>query len=76
MQLLGLCPSVRLSICTLYIYALYQSLCLLTTTATLQPFNGRFSRTTWVSRYQKGKTKALKALTYLLTYCLSTLLAF
>ena len=65
-----------LSICTLYIYALYQSLCLLTTTATLQPFNGLFSRTTWVSRYQKGKTKALKALTYLLTYCLSTLLAF
>ena len=23
---------------------------------TLQPFNGLFSRTTWVSRYQKGKT--------------------
>ena len=22
----------------------------------LQPFNGLFSRTTWVSRYQKGKT--------------------
>jgi len=22
----------------------------------LHPFNGRFSRTTWVSRYQKGKT--------------------
>ena len=21
-----------------------------------QPFNGPFSRTTWVSRYQKGKT--------------------
>jgi len=21
-----------------------------------QPFNGLFSRTTWVSRYQKGKT--------------------
>ena len=28
----------------------------LTTTITLQPFNGLFSRTTWVSRYQKGKT--------------------
>ena len=27
-----------------------------TTTTTLQPFNGLFSRTTWVSRYQKGKT--------------------
>jgi len=26
------------------------------TTTTLQPFNGLFSRTTWVSRYQKGKT--------------------
>ena len=25
-------------------------------TTTLQPFNGLFSRTTWVSRYQKGKT--------------------
>ena len=24
-------------------------------TATLHPFNGLFSRTTWVSRYQKGK---------------------
>jgi len=23
---------------------------------TQQPFNGLFSRTTWVSRYQKGKT--------------------
>jgi len=22
----------------------------------LHPFNGLFSRTTWVSRYQKGKT--------------------
>ena len=27
-----------------------------TTTTTLYPFNGLFSRTTWVSRYQKGKT--------------------
>jgi len=26
------------------------------TTTTLQPFNGLFSRTTWVSQYQKGKT--------------------
>ena len=26
------------------------------TLALLQPFNGLFSRTTWVSRYQKGKT--------------------
>ena len=25
-------------------------------TELLQPFNGLFSRTTWVSRYQKGKT--------------------
>jgi len=25
-------------------------------TTTLHPFNGLFSRTTWVSRYQKGKT--------------------
>ena len=25
-------------------------------TKQLQPFNGLFSRTTWVSRYQKGKT--------------------
>jgi len=24
--------------------------------AILQPFNGLFSRTTWVSQYQKGKT--------------------
>jgi len=31
------------------------SVALLTTTL-LQPFNGLFSRTTWVSRYQKGKT--------------------
>ena len=29
---------------------------MLLTTTTLQPFNGLFSRTTWVSRYQKGKT--------------------
>ena len=29
---------------------------ILTTTTTLHPFNGLFSRTTWVSRYQKGKT--------------------
>jgi len=28
----------------------------ITTTTTLHPFNGRFSRTTWVSQYQKGKT--------------------
>ena len=27
-----------------------------TTTTTLQPFDGLFSRTTWVSRYQKGTT--------------------
>ena len=27
-----------------------------TTTTTLQPFNGPFSGTTRVSRYQKGKT--------------------
>ena len=27
-----------------------------TTQLQLQPFNGLFSRTTWVSRYQKGKT--------------------
>jgi len=27
-----------------------------TTTTTLHPFNGLFSRTTWVSRYPKGKT--------------------
>jgi len=27
-----------------------------TTTATTAPFNGFFSRTTWVNRYQKGKT--------------------
>jgi len=27
-----------------------------TTTTVLHPFNGLFSRTTWVSRYQKGKT--------------------
>ena len=27
-----------------------------TTTTTLHPFNGLFSRTTWVSQYQKGKT--------------------
>ena len=26
-----------------------------TTTTTLHPFNGLFSRTTWVSRQQKGK---------------------
>ena len=37
----------------------YVKLCLQhnsTTTTLLQPFNGLFSRTTWVSRYQKGKT--------------------
>jgi len=28
----------------------------ITTTTTLHPFNDRFSRTTWVSQYQKGKT--------------------
>jgi len=27
-----------------------------TAASTLHPFNGLFSRTTWVSRYQKGKT--------------------
>ena len=27
-----------------------------TTTTLLRPFNGLFSRTTWVSRYQKDKT--------------------
>ena len=27
-----------------------------TTTSTTNPFNGLFSRTTWVSRHQKGKT--------------------
>jgi len=27
-----------------------------TTTTTIHPFNGLFSRTTWVSQYQKGKT--------------------
>jgi len=27
-----------------------------TVTTTLHPFNGLFSRTTWVIRYQKGKT--------------------
>jgi len=27
-----------------------------TTTTALHPFNGLFSRTAWVSRYQKGKT--------------------
>ena len=26
------------------------------TTSTIHPFNGLFSRTTWVSRYQRGKT--------------------
>ena len=26
------------------------------TTTTTHPFNGLFSRATWVSRYQKGKT--------------------
>ena len=31
-------------------------MCVLTTLQLLQPFNGLFSRTTWVSRYQKGKT--------------------
>jgi len=30
--------------------------CLVTTTTTLRPFNGLFSRTTWVSRYQKNKS--------------------
>ena len=29
---------------------------ILKTTTTLQTFNGLFSRTTWVSRYQEGKT--------------------
>jgi len=28
------------------------------TTTTLHPFNGFFSRTTWVSRYQKGKNQS------------------
>ena len=27
-----------------------------TTTTTIHPFNGLFSRTTWISRYEKGKT--------------------
>ena len=34
----------------------YSYICLLLLLL-LQPFNGLFSRTTWVSRYQKGKTK-------------------
>jgi len=29
---------------------------LTTATTTLRPFNGLFSKTTWVSRYQKGET--------------------
>ena len=44
-----------------YVMAILQvgDLLLITTTTTtrlIQPFNGLFSRTTWVSRYQKGKT--------------------
>ena len=35
---------------------LYTCYLLLTTTTTLHLFNGLLSRTTWVSRYQKGKT--------------------
>ena len=31
----------------------------------LQPFNGLFSRTTWVSRYQKGKTNLDFTLTHI-----------
>ena len=34
----------------------FNSKCLYFGTTTLQPFNGLFSRTTWVSRYQIGKT--------------------
>ena len=37
--------------CCLWNHCLNVNLC-----TTLQPFNGLFSRTTWVSRYQKGKT--------------------
>ena len=38
-------------------YSIHECHCgpLVTTTTTLHPFNGFFSRTTWVSRHQKGK---------------------
>jgi len=35
----------------------YTNLFIVIIIITTQPFNGLFSRTTWVSRYQKGKTK-------------------
>ena len=34
----------------------YFTINLLITTTTLHPFNGLFTRITWISRYQKGKT--------------------
>jgi len=34
----------------------HSKVCKNTTTTLLQPFNGLFSRTTWTSQYQKGKT--------------------
>jgi len=40
----------------IYIVSVPFSSPLWTTTTTLHPFNGLFSRTTWVSRCQKGKT--------------------
>ena len=46
-------------VCLCYFLSLFASWYLTTTTvttATLHPFNGLFSRTTWVSWYQKDKT--------------------
>ena len=37
-------------------FCLHLQFCIQLKNKLLQPFNGLFSRTTWVSRYQKGKT--------------------
>ena len=43
-------------VCAFVLGLLTSACCPPVTNLLLQPFNGLFSRTTWVSRYQKGKT--------------------
>jgi len=54
----GLLDLLRLLVYSFYGHLPFSALILLVEPqeTQLQPFNGLFSRTTWVSRYQKGKT--------------------
>jgi len=54
MSVLELCANIVYRIVDLFYVK--SVICLLLLLLLLQPLNGLFSRTTWVSRYQKGKT--------------------